>query len=53
MMMSVRAVFEPLAKVSSDKKVVLGLITTKSPKLENKKKMLSREYTRRQKYVPA
>ena len=34
--------FAPLAKVSGDKKVVLGLITTKSPKLENKEEVISR-----------
>ena len=36
--------FEPLAKVSADKKVVLGLITTKSPKLENKNEVIKRIY---------
>lgn len=43
--------FEPLAKVSGDKKVVLGLITTKSPVLESKETVLQRikEAT---KYVP-
>ena len=34
--------FAPLAKVSPDKKVVLGLITTKSPKLENKETVIRR-----------
>ena len=34
--------FAPLAKVSGDKKVVLGLITTKSPKLENKEEVIAR-----------
>lgn len=34
--------FEPLAKVSPDKKVVLGLITTKSPELENKDEIIAR-----------
>ena len=34
--------FEPLAKVSSNKKVVLGLITTKSPVLEDKAQMIAR-----------
>jgi len=34
--------FAPLAKVSPDKKVVLGLITTKSPVLEDKEKIISR-----------
>ena len=31
--------FAPLAKVSPDKKVVLGLITTKKPELEDKDKV--------------
>lgn len=30
--------FKPLTKVSGDKKVVLGLITTKRPELEDKEK---------------
>ena len=34
--------FAPLAKVSPGKKVVLGLITTKSPVLEDKEKIISR-----------
>lgn len=34
--------FAPLAKVSGDKKVVLGLITTKTPVLENKEKVIAR-----------
>lgn len=34
--------FAPLAKVSPDKKVVLGLITTKSPVLEDKEKVIAR-----------
>lgn len=34
--------FESLAKVSGDKKVVLGLITTKSPKLEDKEAVVQR-----------
>ncbi len=34
--------FEPLQYVSGDKKVVLGLITTKSPKLENKSTIIKR-----------
>ena len=34
--------FAPLAKVSGDKKVVLGLITTKSPKLEDKETVIAR-----------
>ncbi len=43
--------FEPLAKVSADKKVVLGLITTKSPKLENKDEVIKRIYEAA-KYIP-
>ncbi|MQS76644.1 5-methyltetrahydropteroyltriglutamate--homocysteine S-methyltransferase [Companilactobacillus halodurans] len=34
--------FEPLAKVSGDKKVVLGLITTKSGELENRQDIIDR-----------
>lgn len=34
--------FAPLAKISTDKKVVLGLITTKSPKLEDKAAVIAR-----------
>ncbi|STP30419.1 Methionine synthase II (cobalamin-independent) [Enterococcus durans] len=36
--------FEPLAKVSEDKLVVLGLITTKSGKLEDRQKIIERIY---------
>ena len=43
--------FEPLAKVSNDKTVVLGLITTKSPKLENKEEVIARIHEAA-KYVP-
>lgn len=43
--------FEPLAKVSDDKIVVLGLITTKSPKLENKEEVIAR-INEASKYVP-
>lgn len=43
--------FAPLAKVSQDKKVVLGLITTKSPVLENKEKIIARIHEAA-KYVP-
>ena len=43
--------FEPLAKVSEDKKVVLGLITTKSPKLEKKEEVIARIHEA-EKYVP-
>lgn len=34
--------FAPLAKVSADKKVVLGLITTKTPQLEDKATVIAR-----------
>ena len=34
--------FAPLAKVSGDKKVVLGLVTTKTPVLENKELVINR-----------
>ena len=43
--------FAPLAKVSGEKKVVLGLITTKSPVLEDKQVVISRIYEAA-KYVP-
>ena len=43
--------FEPLAKISGDKKVVLGLITTKKPDLENKKAIVERIKQAAQ-YVP-
>lgn len=43
--------FEPLAKVSADKKVVLGLITTKKPELESKEKIIARIHEAA-KYVP-
>ena len=43
--------FEPLSKVSGDKKVVLGLITTKTPELENKKDIIARIYEAA-KYIP-
>ncbi len=43
--------FAPLAKISDDKKVVLGLITTKSPVLEDKQKIIDRIYEAA-KYVP-
>lgn len=43
--------FEPLAKISGDKKVVLGLITTKSPVLENKEKVKAR-IEQATKYIP-
>ena len=34
--------FAPLAKVTGDKKVVLGLITTKTPELEDREKVINR-----------
>ncbi len=34
--------FEPLRKVAPGKKVVLGLVTTKSPKLEDKETVIKR-----------
>ena len=43
--------FEPLSKVSADKKVVLGLITTKSPKLEDKDEVIKRIHEAA-KYIP-
>ena len=43
--------FTPLAKVSEDKKVVLGLITTKSPELEDKETVIKRIYEAA-KYIP-
>lgn len=43
--------FLPLQKVSEDKKVVLGLITTKSPVLEDKEKVIARIHEAAQ-YVP-
>ncbi len=43
--------FEPLAKVSEDKKVVLGLITTKTPALEDKEAVIAR-IKEAAKYVP-
>lgn len=43
--------FAPLAKVSGVKKVVLGLITTKSPKLECKEEVIDRIYEAA-KYIP-
>ncbi len=43
--------FEPLAEVSGDKKVVLGLITTKSPRLENKEAVIARIHEA-EKYIP-
>ena len=43
--------FAPLAKVSDDKKVVLGLITTKSPELEDKETVIKRIHEAA-KYIP-
>lgn len=43
--------FAPLAKVSKDKKVVLGLITTKTPALENKEAVIARIHEAA-KYIP-
>lgn len=43
--------FAPLAKVSPDKKVVLGLITTKTPQLEEKKVVIKRIHEAA-KYIP-
>lgn len=43
--------FAPLAKVSGEKKVVLGLITTKSPKLEDKATVIARIHEAA-KYIP-
>jgi 5-methyltetrahydropteroyltriglutamate--homocysteine methyltransferase len=43
--------FEPLSKVSGDKKVVLGLVTTKSPELEDKDKVIKRIHEA-EKYIP-
>ncbi|MCH4032417.1 MAG: 5-methyltetrahydropteroyltriglutamate--homocysteine S-methyltransferase [Lachnospiraceae bacterium] len=43
--------FAPLASVSGDKKVVLGLVTTKSPKLEVKESVIAR-IREAAKYVP-
>ncbi|MBR6258426.1 MAG: 5-methyltetrahydropteroyltriglutamate--homocysteine S-methyltransferase [Lachnospiraceae bacterium] len=43
--------FAPLSKISDDKKVVLGLITTKSPVLEDKEKVIARIHEAA-KYIP-
>lgn len=43
--------FAPLQQVSGDKKVVLGLITTKSPKLEDKETVIARIHEAA-KYLP-
>lgn len=43
--------FEPLKSVSGDKKVVLGLITTKTPQLEDKATVIARIHEA-EKYIP-
>ena len=43
--------FEPLQAITGDKKVVLGLITSKSPKLEDKNVIISR-IKEASKYIP-
>jgi Methionine synthase II (cobalamin-independent) len=43
--------FEPLSKVSPDKHVVLGLITTKRPDLEDKQRIIAR-IREASKYIP-
>ena len=43
--------FEPLAKVSEGKKVVLGLVTTKRPDLESKESVIARIHEAAQ-YIP-
>ena len=43
--------FEPLKYVSKDKKIVLGLITTKKPQLEDKEKIIARIHEAT-KYIP-
>lgn len=43
--------FAPLAKVTGDKKVVLGLITTKTPELEDREKVINRIH-QAAKYIP-
>ena len=43
--------FEPLGKVSADKHVVLGLITTKRPELEDKQQIINR-IREASKYIP-
>lgn len=43
--------FEPLSKVSADKHVVLGLITTKRPELEDKQQIINR-IREASKYIP-
>ena len=43
--------FEPLAKISAEKKVVLGLVTTKRPELEDKAAVIAR-IREAEKYIP-
>lgn len=43
--------FTPLAKITGNKKVVLGLVTTKTPKLEDKRSVIAR-IKEASKYVP-
>ncbi|HJF17242.1 MAG TPA: 5-methyltetrahydropteroyltriglutamate--homocysteine methyltransferase, partial [Globicatella sulfidifaciens] len=43
--------FEPLRKVTGDKKVVLGLITSKRPELEDKDRIIARIHEAAQ-YIP-
>ncbi len=43
--------FEPLAEVTDDKQVVLGLVTSKSPKLEDKE-VIKKRIKEAAKYVP-
>lgn len=43
--------FEPLKYIIDDKKVVLGLITTKSPELENKEEVIARIHAATE-YIP-
>ena len=43
--------FEPLAKISGDKKVVLGLVTTKNPQLEDKADVIARIHEA-ERYLP-
>lgn len=43
--------FTPLAKITGNKKVVLGLVTTKTPKFENKQSVIAR-IKEASKYVP-
>lgn len=43
--------FAPLAKITGNKKVVLGLVTTKTPKLEDKQSVIAR-IKEASKYVP-